>query len=241
MKKLFIVIVIFTLFLGGPLYMLFSGQLVLGKHWREADRSSSKIAPNPNSIKESIVQIYAARAFNWRGMFGLHTWLVIKQKNENKYSVYQIIGWKLLQGLEVIDVRYDIPDRMWFGNKPWILYQAIGEEADLLIPQINKLIKQYPFKNKYSLWPGPNSNTFIAYIIRNIPSIKIRLPVTAIGKDYQINSICTKALSKTGIQCSLKGIISLTLAKVEGIEINLFGFTFAFNTEIPYVHLPGID
>ena len=43
---------------------------------------------------------------------------------------------------------------------------------------------EYPYANTYSLWPGPNSNTFTAWIARAVPELETDLPATAIGKDY---------------------------------------------------------
>lgn len=236
-----IVVVISALFFGGPLYVLFSGQVILDRSWRDADRSSAHLAPSPEQHPEAIVQIYAARTYGWRAMFAVHTWIATKAKGAKQYTVYQAVGWNLFYKKPIVDIRQDIPDRIWFDHRPQILYEAAGEAAEALIPEIKKWAAEYPYQNKYDFWPGPNSNTFTAYIIRQIPSIKIRLPVAAIGKDYLPGAFCTTALSKTGIQCSLKGLLSVTLSRVEGIEISILGAAFSVNFVRPFVHLPGID
>src|ERR1700738_5175796 len=33
-------------------------------------------------------------------------------------------------------------------------------------------------------WPGPNSNTFLAHIARQVPDLAIQLPSNAVGKDF---------------------------------------------------------
>ena len=58
-----------------PLFMVVSGQAQLGRDYRRADRSSAGIAPPAESTPEAVVQVYAARALNWRGIFGVHTWI----------------------------------------------------------------------------------------------------------------------------------------------------------------------
>ena len=241
MKKNLILIFIFLFFLGGPLYVLLSGQLVLNEHWRTANRSSADLAPNPFKDRESIVQIYGARTYGWRGMFAIHTWIAIKPKNQFVYTVYQALGWNYFRNQPVVDVRQDIPDRVWFSHQPKILFQAKGEQAEKIIAEIQAAVKSYPYKNGYHMWPGPNSNTFVAYVIRHSPSIKISMPMTAIGKDYLINGICESAISKTGVQCSLKGVLGFTFARVEGVELNILGFSFGINRSYPFVHLSGID
>jgi hypothetical protein len=44
--------------------------------------------------------------------------------------------------------------------------------------------KNYPRKNRYLVFPWPNSNTFIQRVINNNPEIKITLPANAFGKNY---------------------------------------------------------
>ena len=241
MKKNIFLIIMLLFFLGGPLYVLFSGQLVLNQHWRTADRSSAQLAPKLDINKEAVVQIYGARTYGWRGMFAMHTWIAVKPVNAKTYTVYQALGWNYYRKKPVVDVRQGIPDRVWFSHRPKVLYQATGKQAETVIKEIQDAVKRYPYKNIYRMWPGPNSNTFVAYVIRHSPSIKIRLPMTAVGKDYLINRYCTSAISKTGYQCSLKGVLGFTVAKVEGIEINILGFGVGLNTTYPFIRLPGID
>ena len=41
--------------------------------WRTADRSSAGIAPVPDKTAEAVVQVYAARTYNWRGYIAVHS------------------------------------------------------------------------------------------------------------------------------------------------------------------------
>ena len=80
------------IFLAIPLIMFLSGAVQLGTDYRTANRSSAGIAPDPENTPEAIVQVYAARALNWRGLFGVHTWIAIKPENGSHYTVHQVIG-----------------------------------------------------------------------------------------------------------------------------------------------------
>ena len=53
--------------------------------WRTADRGSAGFAPSPELEKEAVVQVYAARAVSWRGYFGVHSWIAMKEKNADFY------------------------------------------------------------------------------------------------------------------------------------------------------------
>jgi hypothetical protein len=46
------------------------------------------------------------------------------------------------------------------------------------------VVKQYPYANQYRVWPGPNSNTFTAYIIHHVPKLQFAMPYNAVGYDY---------------------------------------------------------
>ena len=81
-------------------------------------------------------------------------------------------------------IQRDIPDRLWYDAVPELLVDVRGEGVDELIKKIDKAAKTYPYRNTYSVWPGPNSNTFIAWIGRIVPELRLDLPPTAIGKDW---------------------------------------------------------
>ena len=75
-----------ALLLLGPLLVLGGGS-VMGKAWWEASRDSAGLAPNPESVHEAVVQVYAARAFSWRGAFGVHTWISVKPTGARFFTV----------------------------------------------------------------------------------------------------------------------------------------------------------
>src|SRR5690606_16062855 len=75
--------------LAGPLVVACSGTITLNGDWRTADRSPAGIAPDPARVNEAVVQVYAARAFNWRGLFGVHTWIATKRAGAPAYEVHQ--------------------------------------------------------------------------------------------------------------------------------------------------------
>ena len=156
---------------GVILFMAFGGQ-----DWRTASRASSGLAPRPEEERKAVVQVYAARTFNWRGYFAVHTWIALKEKNAPSYTTYQVIGWYLGWKGTAVDIRQDIPDRFWYGAEPQLIEELRGEEAEKAIPQIKKLAATYPYGKTYNAWPGPNSNTFISYIVRNVPELTVELP-----------------------------------------------------------------
>jgi hypothetical protein len=241
MMRSHIIVFVLLLLVGLPLYTVLSGQAPLGRDYRTADRSSAGLAPPAETTPEAVVQVYAARALNWRGIFGVHTWVATKPENAKEYTVHHVIGWRRYRNLPVVVSAPGIPDGRWFGNEPTLIGQLRGEAAEAAIPKIIDAVATYPYPNDYNLWPGPNSNTFVAHVGRQVPELKLDLPVTAIGKDYPINgSIIDRTPSGTGYQLSMLGVFGLSLAREEGIELNLLGLSFGIDFSQPAVKLPFI-
>ncbi len=233
--------ILFLLLLLGPFYLLITGKLDLDSHWSDASRASAEIAPKPAEAPEAIVQIYGARAYNWRGMFAIHSWIATKEKDAKQYTVYEVIGWRHYRGQIPLYIHSDLPDRKWYNNEPWIMLDLRGEKAATAIKTIQRIINDYPFKRQYHTWPGPNSNTFVAHLVRSIPELAMELPTTAIGKDfYGWNQFIVKAPSQTGLQFSLGGLFGVTIAKKEGFEVNLLGLSFGLGWDPVQLKLPGI-
>ena len=155
-----------------------------GKDWRTASRESAGIAPDPSVTKEAIIHVYGAKAWSWRGWFAIHTWIAAKRTDEATYTVYDVVGWRGHHGEPVLKIAQDLPDRLWFGEKPQLLKEHKGSDVDKMIDEINKAAQAYPWKTTYSAFPGPNSNTFTAWIAKQVPELELSLPFAAIGSGY---------------------------------------------------------
>jgi hypothetical protein len=154
------------------------------KDWRTASRASAGLAPDPATTEEAILHVYGARAWGWRGWFAIHTWIAAKRTGETYYTVYDVVGWRSHRGSPVMRVSRDIPDRYWFGEKPRILAEHRGDGVDELINAVDNAAKNYPWKATYKVFPGPNSNTFTAWIGKQVPELNLDMPFTAIGSGY---------------------------------------------------------
>ena len=240
MKKLLIITLIPTLIFIGPVLAIIMGRVDFGADYRTANRDSAKLAPDPKSHKEAVIQVYAARAFNWRGAFAVHGWIAVKPKDADDYIVYQVLGWRAYQGLSVVDIRKDVPDRNWFNQKPKLVLDISGDKAQKLIAQIDSAARSYPYLNEYTLWPGPNSNSFISHVAREVPDLGLALPSNSVGKDFiASDKFFANAPSNTGYQFSLFGLFGILVAKKEGLEINLLGLVYGIKFKPFQFLFPG--
>ena len=199
---------------------------VHAQDWRTASRAPVGLAPDAKLVSEAVVQVYGARTLGLKGLFGVHTWVAVKPTDAPEWTVYEAIGWRLRWGDSIVVVRNRDPDARWFGSEPELYAEKRGAGVDELIKRIDKAAHDYPYAREYTMWPGPNSNTFTAWIARAVPELEVDLPATAIGKDYLGGSIVGSAPSGSGFQFSLGGLFGLSASGVEGIELNLLGLNF---------------
>jgi hypothetical protein len=207
-------------------------------NWQTASRQSANLVPLAAQDSEAKIQIYAAKAFSWRGRFSLHTWIAVKEKNATSYKVYHAALWNKYRGLKVVSADYDLPDRYWYGSKPSIIFSASADDAEKLIPQIYAAINSYPYQDSYRAYPGPNSNTFVSHVIRHVDGVNINLPNNALGKDYLGDKFFTKSESGKGVQFSFYGIFGIILDASWGFEINILGLSFGIDFARPAISLP---
>jgi len=206
--------------------------------WRSASQERVGLAPDPVTTRDAIIQVYAARVVGWRGVFGVHTWIAVKPAAAAEYTVYEIIGWRLRSQDTALVVRHRAPDMRWFGSAPELVAEKRGADVEELIARIDRAARSYPWAGEYTMWPGPNSNTFTAWVLRAVPELEAELPPTAIGKDYSGRKLVGPAPSGRGFQFSLFGLAAFTASAVEGFEVNLLGLSFGINPFDPSLKLP---
>lgn len=204
--------------------------------WRTASRDSAGIAPAPSDAPEAVIQVYGARTWGWRGYFAVHTWIATKEAGADHYRVHEVTGWRHY----VVNSRPDLPDRRWYGATPELYADLRGPDAARLIPAIEKAVAAYPYATEYTAWPGPNSNTFTAWVIRETPGLDVALPNNAIGKDYLGDRLAASVPGGTGYQISLGGYFGILAGVREGLELNLLGLSVGVNPLALGLKLPGI-
>ena len=229
-----------VLVLGGAAVAMLTGISAMAHDWRTASHESAGIAPDPATTPEAVAQVYVARAWGWRGTFGVHSWVAVKPSGAPAFTRYEVIGWRVLHGGgPALSISNRPADARWFGSMPVLIAEVRGDGVDAIIARIDAAAKSYPYPDEYRVWPGPNSNTFTAHVGRAVPELKMDLPPTAIGKDYLTNgSVFAAAPSGTGFQVSLIGLLGVLAAIEEGLEINVLGLTFGIDPKDLAVKLP---
>jgi len=204
--------------------------------FRDADWSSVGMLPPPDIDREARFLVFTGRTGRWKGIFAVHSWIAFKPENATSWSRYDVVGWG-----QPMRTNGWAPDGRWFGDTPRVLVDVRGPAAAALIPKVKAVIAAYSYSHfgDYRIWPGPNSNTFTAAVLRAVPELETTLPSNAVGKDFRAYPYVGLTDSGTGIEASLWGLLGVKFGWVEGVEVNFLGLVAGLDLRHPAVKLPG--
>lgn len=232
-----VMLTIFALFLAPILAR--AAVFALGaspRSWQDADWSSTGALPPAREFEPARLVIFTGTTGGWKGVVAVHSWIVLKPKNARAWTRYDVVGW----GNPVRTNGWPADGR-WFGNMPVAIADVSGEQAERLIPKVEAAVRNYTYSNAgdYRIWPGPNSNSFTAAILRAVPELGAALPPNAIGRDFREDFFAGRTDSGTGVEINLRGYAGLKLGWAEGVEVNLLGLVAGLDLRHPALKLPG--
>ena len=237
MRRLFALVLL--LFILPALVSQASWQLQ-GNHarsWNTADWTSAGIFPSVVNDTDAVAYVMAAKTGRWKGGFAVHTWIVIKEEGAAQYNRYEVVGWG-----KPLRLNAYAPDARWYSNEPYIVKTIRGEQAKKIIPRIENAIVNYPYaqRGQYTLWPGPNSNSFVAYVLNEVPEIGITPPPNAVGRDFLSEGRFVNIDPDwMNIQVTYKGYLGFAMGKRSGFELHFIGLTAGLDILNPAIKVPG--
>jgi hypothetical protein len=206
------------------------------RSYRDADWSSTGTLSKAADYQPARVIVFTGTAGAWKGIFSVHSWVVLKPANAAEWTRYDVVGW----GSPVRTNGWP-PDGLWYGNTPVAIADISDAQAERLIPKIEAAVERYRFNRDgdYRIWPGPNSNSFTAAVLRAVPELGVALPANAIGRDFRDGFYAGRTDSGTGVELNLNGYADIKVGWVEGVEVNLLGLVAGLDLRHPAVKLPG--
>jgi hypothetical protein len=208
-------LIVFALFLAplaarAALYALGSDP----RSWRDADWSSTGTLPQAKDYAPARLIVYSGTTGAWKGIFSVHSWVVLKRANAREWTRYDVVGW----GLPVRTNGWPADGR-WYGNQPQVVADVSGEAAENMIPRVEAAVREYTYRNAgdYRIWPGPNSNSFTAAVLRAVPELAVTLPPNAVGRDFRDRVYAGLTDSRTGVELNIYGLAALKL--VAGLDL----------------------
>jgi len=205
-------------------------------NFRTANWGSVGMLPDAGADRDARLLIFSGRTGRWKGIFSVHSWVVYKPDGATTWTRYDVVGWG-----SPVRMNAWAPDGRWYGDAPRVLVDVKGPAAQALIPKVHSAIDDYRYSNHgdYRMWPGPNSNTFIAAVLRAVPELATTLPPNAVGKDFRDGFYAGLTDSRTGVELSMFGVFGIKVGWIEGVEMNMLGLVAGLDLRHPAVKLPG--
>ena len=117
------------------------------------------------------------------GALAVHCWFVVRHDDgrRERWEVWQTPD---AGGTSIGHVHRDLkgPDEGVGGGPARVLARWEGFPAEK-IRQVLEAVARYPYCRRYRYWPGPNSNTFAAWVLREA-GIEYPFHRKALGAKY---------------------------------------------------------
>ncbi|MDM9647834.1 DUF3750 domain-containing protein [Rhizobium sp. S163] len=206
--------------------------------WREAEWGTSGVLPRADANGDAKIYIMSASTGGLKGAVASHSWIVTKAKGDATYNRYDKVGW----GSPIRRNNY-VADAYWYSNTPHIVKEVSGDEAQRLIPAVETAIQSYPYAGvgDYRIYPGPNSNSFVAHVLRTVPDLDAVLPPDAVGRDF-LSDGRMFAIDADGrdMHATLYGLIGIAAGQRSGFEVHFMGLVAGIDIANPGVKIPAI-
>ena len=207
------------------------------RSWYGDDLSPTGVINGIIAEHEAAIYILCARTEGLKGGLALHAWIVTKEAGSKEFNRYDKVGW----GSPIRKNEY-APDAKWYANHPQLIKVVKGQAATALIPKIEQVIADYPHASEgcYLAWPGPNSNSFIAHILRQVPELDAVLPANAVGRDYLAGGAMVHiAADRKDVTLSYRGLFGCAFGFRSGLELHFLGLVIGMDLAKMRFKVPG--
>jgi hypothetical protein len=118
------------------------------------------------------------------GAIAVHHWFVVRDRDRcERWEVWQA---RNAGGRSIGYVHCNLkPPDAGVGGGPARLARTWNGAHAAAIARVLENARDYPYVERYVAWPGPNSNTFVAWVLREA-RIDAKLGWMALGKRYPV-------------------------------------------------------
>jgi hypothetical protein len=118
------------------------------------------------------------------GFLAVHYWFVVEDETgRHRWEIWQT---REAGGRSFGHLHCDLkpPEANVGGGPTRVAAEWRGEEARRIAEVLSRCSEEYPFCSRYLAWPGPNSNTFVAWVLEQA-GIEQGLGWRALGRKYR--------------------------------------------------------
>jgi hypothetical protein len=183
-----------------------------------------------------LVQLRYATLPSLCRAIAVHHWFTAFDPETRQWQRWEVWQNRNAGGKSWGHVHCDLmhPDRGVGGGPCVVAAEWRGETARALHGVLLDHAR-YPHREQYRVWPGPNSNTYVAWVLREA-GVPCDLDPRAIGKDY-LGLGGAGRITATGFQVETP-LLGVKLGRAEGAELHLLGFTLGVQTSPPALKTP---
>jgi len=174
----------------------------------------------------------------WYTRFAHHTWIDVKHGDEAHWMRVEVLDESSGAQAGAIPARTARMDTRWQRDVR-LLKLIRGERAQRIAAVIEELTQAQHelYRKSYRAWPGPNSNTLVADLAREIPELSLCFDPNAVGKDYAGWFSAGATASKTGVRVDTPPL-GFAVGLHEGVELHFLGLTLGVSLVPPRLNLP---
>ncbi len=169
----------------------------------------------------------------WYSRFASHTWIEVHQKGETEWQRIEANTSPRIENIHPSIANHNV---RW-GRDVEIIAVFLLEDAATMIPPILSSAKHHAEGFEYRAYPGPNSNTYVARILDDIPGMDVELPHNAVGKDYTTTFHAGITNTRDGLHLDIP-FLGASLGYQQGAELHLIGLTAGFSLWPPALKIP---
>ena len=130
---------------------------------------------------QAVARVYGA-TIPFIGRLAIHTWIVTKRADEQKFHRWEI--WRCPDGdYDFVCKDFATPAGGIGSNLMFVIGERVGPQAEAVVTFVEQASPLYPFRNRYVPVPGPNSNTFTQWLLDN-SGWDLQLRPRALGADW---------------------------------------------------------
>ena len=186
---------------------------------------------------EARVLVMSGRTGGWKGVFSVHSWVVLKPENGKSWRRYDVVGW-------------GNPVRIngWAPDGLLVRQQAAGGARSARRARPPRRSRRSRPRSRAINTPMPattasgrgrTATPSSRPCCAPSPRPKRRCRPNAVGRDFRPLPYAGLTDSRTGVEASLWGVLGVKLGWVEGVEVNFLGLVAGLDLRHPGIKLPG--
>jgi hypothetical protein len=171
-----------------------------------------------------VVQLRYATLPHFVGAIAVHYWFAVFDMVSHQCHRWEVWQAKNAGGKSIGHVHCDRrhPDSGVGGGVYHLAAEWDGSAARAICAVLTKA-QDYPHWDRYRAWPGPNSNTFAAWVLRQA-GLHYSFDPRAIGKDYMGLLGMRRSSSPACVQLETP-LLGVRVSLHDGVEVHLLGLT----------------